>query len=436
MTVGAEAGANETRALFFGWRIVAAAFVLAVFGWGLGFYGPPIYLHAVVMARGWSLPLVSAAVTVHLLAGALVVANLPALHRRFGLPLVTNLGSAALAGGIVCWAVAGQPWQLFAASVVSGCGWGTMSGAAVNALVAPWFVRLRPAALSWAYNGSSVGGVIFSPLWVAAIGEVGFPAAAAVVGAVTVATILFLTTRYFSKTPGSMGLAPDGHAAAAPATLAAAPQLRPLPGPLLWRDIRFRTLSAGMAFGLFAQIGLLAHLFSLLAPRLGEPFAGVAIGLATAAAVAGRTLMGSLMPAGADRRRLACASYVVQVAGSLILLGAAGQAPTLLIVGVVLFGAGIGNATSLPPLIAQSEFAKEDVGRAVALIVATSQAAYAFAPAAFGLLREAAAPAISTPGAAPYLYGAAALLQTAAIVAFLIGRPQRKIRYRPSAARR
>jgi Major Facilitator Superfamily len=311
-----------------------------------------------------------------------------------------------------------------------------MSGAAINALVAPWFTRLRPAALSWAYNGSSVGGVIFSPLWVAAIGEVGFPAAAAVVGAVTVTTILFLTGRYFSKTPESMGLTPDGHAAAAPVTLSAAPQLRPLPGPLLWRDIRFRTLSAAMAFGLFAQIGLLAHLFSLLAPRLGGQLAGVAIAFATAAAVAGRTLMGSLMPAGADRRLLACASYVVQVAGSLILLGAAGQNPTLLIVGVVLFGAGIGNATSLPPLIAQSEFAKEDVGRAVALIVATSQAAYAFAPAAFGLLREAAVPAISTPGAAPYLYGAAALLQAAAIIAFLIGRPQRKIRYCPSAARR
>jgi MFS family permease len=421
MTVELEAKVWTTRHLFFGWRIVAAAFVLAVFGWGLGFYGPPIYLHAVILARGWSLSLVSAAVTVHLLAGALVVANLTALHRRFGLPLVTSTGSAALASGVICWALAAQPWQLLAASVVSGCGWGTMSGAAVNALVAPWFVRLRPAALSWAYNGSSVGGVMFSPLWVAAIGAIGFPAAASVIGAVTVITILFLTIRYFSKTPASMGLNADGHAAVS-ADLTPGPQARPLPGPLLWRDARFRTLATGMALGLFAQIGLLAHLFSLLVPRLGEQLSGIAIGLATAAAVAGRTLMGSLTPARADRRLLGCASYVVQVAGSLALLGAAGQNPTLLIVGVALFGAGIGNATSLPPLIAQSEFATQDVGRAVALIVAISQAAYAFAPAAFGLLREAAAPISSTPGAAPFLFGAAALLQAAAIVAFLIGR--------------
>jgi hypothetical protein len=32
---------------FDGWRVVAAAFIVAVFGWGVGFYGPPVYLEAV-----------------------------------------------------------------------------------------------------------------------------------------------------------------------------------------------------------------------------------------------------------------------------------------------------------------------------------------------------------------------------------------------------
>ena len=62
---------------FFGWRVVAAAFVLAAFGWGVGFYGPPIYLHAVVERTGWSVALVSAAVTAHFLVGVPVVANMP-----------------------------------------------------------------------------------------------------------------------------------------------------------------------------------------------------------------------------------------------------------------------------------------------------------------------------------------------------------------------
>ena len=56
---------------------------------------------------------------------------------------------------------------------VSGAGWSAMSAAALNAIVSPWFVRARPAALAMAYNGGSIGGIIFSPLWVAAIATSG-----------------------------------------------------------------------------------------------------------------------------------------------------------------------------------------------------------------------------------------------------------------------
>lgn len=49
----------------------------------------------------------------------------------------------------------------------------------------------------------------------------------------------------------------------------------------------------------------------------------------------------------------------------------------LMIAGVLLFGLGICNATSLPPLIAQAEFDKKDASRVVTLTVAISQAVYA-----------------------------------------------------------
>src|SRR4029077_1447183 len=131
--------------------------------------------------RGWPVALVSAAVTVHFLVGAVVVANLPALHRRFGLAATTVAGAVSLAIGVVGWAVAREPWQLFAATILSGAGWVAMGGAAINAMIAPWCERGRPAALAMAYNGASVGGVILSPLWVATIGLLGFAQAAMLV---------------------------------------------------------------------------------------------------------------------------------------------------------------------------------------------------------------------------------------------------------------
>src|SRR5262249_34093618 len=149
---------------FYGWRVVAAVFVLATFGWGVGFYGPPVYLHAVREARGWSVTVASAAVTAHFLFGAIVIANLPTLYGRFGVARVTKFGSIAAAAGIAGWAVAREPWQLFALTLLSGGGWVTMGAAAVHSIIAPWVLRGRPAALSFASNGSHLRGLTFFPL--------------------------------------------------------------------------------------------------------------------------------------------------------------------------------------------------------------------------------------------------------------------------------
>ena len=233
-----------------------------------------------------------------------------------------------------------------------------------------------------------------------------------------VAAIWILARLYYGRTPAELGLAPDGGAPGAAPRSPVAASARPLPGPALRRDICFVTLAAGMALSLFAQIGLIAHLYSLLVPALGAQIAGFAAALATAAAIGGRTIVGWAMPAGADRRRFAAVNLAVQVAGCAAFLLADGQNPALLLLGVVLFGAGIGNVTSLPPLIAQTEFVPQDTARVVPAIVAIGQAGYAFAPAAFGLLR-ALGPG---PAAAPWVFAAAAGLQIAAAVAFLSAR--------------
>jgi Major Facilitator Superfamily len=408
---------------FYGWRVVGAAFVLGAFGWGMGFFGPPVFLSVVRETRGWPLVLVSTAVSFHFLVGAVTGARLAALHRRFGVAAVTKAGALSLAAGILGWATVTAPWQLFAVGALSGAGWGAMSAAALNAIVSPWFVRSRPAALAMAYNGGSIGGVIFSPLWVAAIGILGFPLAAAAIGGFMAVTMWVLADAIFSRTPEQMGVTPDGDAPGTHTAAVTSENARPLPGALLWRDRRFLTLAAGMGLGLFAQIGLVAHLFSLLVPALGAQRAGLAMGLVTALAIAGRSLLAWMMPLGADRRLAACAGYALQLSGSLTLAAAGGDSVPVLLLGVVLFGAGFGNATSLPPLIAQVEFVKKDVGRVVGLIVGISQGGYAFAPALFGLVRQFAPHAAdAAPGAAPHLFLAAALVQALAVAAFLAGR--------------
>ena len=145
------------------------------------------------------------------------------------------------------------------------------------------------------------------------------------------------------------------------------------------------TLSAAFALGLFAQIGLFVHLIARLEPGFGAALAATAISLITLCAVLGRTLLGWLLGA-RDRRLAAAANFLMQAAGSLLLAFGEGMAP--LAAGCMLFGLGVGNLVSLPPLIAQCEFRPADVGTVVALVTAINQAVFALAPAAFGWLHD------------------------------------------------
>ncbi len=412
------------RRLFFGWRVVGAAFTDAVFAWGIGFYGPPVFLEVLHASRGWPIALVSAALTAHFLAGAVVVSRLATLHERLGLVAATRLGAGLTALGLLGWALAPEAWLLFLAAPLSGAGWALTGAAALNAMVSPWFVRRRPAALSLAFNGASMGGVIFAPLWVALIGWLGFPGAAASVAATALLVLWVLAGRYLGRDPAAMGLVPDGDAAnggaaeaSRPAPAQAGRLAAPLAAPLLspWRDRRFLALATAAALALFAQIGLVAHLFSLLVPALGKPGAGSTMAGVTGCAIFGRFLLGFLLPPGLDRRLAAAVNVGLQALGSVVLLLAADSVP-LLLLGCALFGPGLGNVTSLPPLIAQAEFRPAEQARVVAWVTATGQAAYAFAPAAFGLLRDLQGP--------EWLFAAAALVQLAAAGSFMAGRLQ------------
>ena len=163
---------------FYGWRVVGAAFVLAAFGWGIGFYGPPVFLSVVQrdarLAAWRSSPRPSPPISWS--------ARSPAPTCR------GSIGRFGAAGGHA----RSPPWRWPPASRLGcrarrlaavRCGCPQRRRLERHERGGPQRHRLalvrrarRPAALAMAYNGGSVGGIIFSPLWVAAIAALGFPA--------------------------------------------------------------------------------------------------------------------------------------------------------------------------------------------------------------------------------------------------------------------
>jgi len=390
---------NNSRANRASWNVARVAFVVAMFGWGLGFYGVSMYIPALHQLRGWPIATVSFAVTAHYLVSALIIAQLPVLYRRFGVKRVTMVGVFLSAAGALAWSRADTLWQLAPAVLLSGAGWSAMGGAALNAIVAPWFDKDRPRAMGFAFNGASAGGLAFTPLWAFLIERFDLFVAATVLASAAVLIAFPLVARFLALAPKS----------ATAKSYVAQPTSSRL---MILRQPAFLTISVAFALGLFAQIGLVAHLIPRLGPVLGASTAALAISLITVCAIAGRVLLGRLLGQH-DRRTAAMMNLMVQACGTGLLI--VSPHPVALWTGCVLFGLGFGNLTSLPPLLAQAEFPAGDVGTVVALVTAINQAVFAFAPGLFGLMRD-------VSGDYTISFATAAIAQLLAAAVIFVGR--------------
>src|SRR5437762_15390 len=181
---------DETSIRYDGWRIVLVCFLLATFGWGLGFYGQSVYVAELHRLHGWPASLVSSGTTFFYLFGALLVAFVSEAIRCFGPRNCLLAGVVAMAAAAVLIGQVTEPWQLYAANAMLAFGWaGTSLGIITNTL-GLWFDHKRGMAISLALNGASFGGIIGVPLLVAAIGAFGFSGAMIAAAVVMVALMV------------------------------------------------------------------------------------------------------------------------------------------------------------------------------------------------------------------------------------------------------
>src|SRR5262249_6889212 len=195
---------------FYGWNVVGATFVMALFSFGLGFYGLSVYVAMLQRLHGWSASAVSMPVTVYYVAGALLTASAGDLYERFGPRCVLAVGSVAMAAGVAALGLVTEPWQLYPVFLVLSVGWGLMSGAAINIILAPWWERRRGLAISIAFNGATLGGVVITPALIPLIGVVGFSRALEIAALVLLVALVPVAIGVMRRGPEEFGLGRDG----------------------------------------------------------------------------------------------------------------------------------------------------------------------------------------------------------------------------------
>ena len=150
---------DETSARYDGWRIVVVCFLVATFGWGLGFYGQSVYLAELHRLHGWPASLISSGTTFFYLFGAVLVAFVSEAMRALGPRNCLLGGIVAMAGAATMMGQVTSPWQLYLANALLAFGWaGTSLGVITNTL-GLWFDKKRGMAISLALNGASFGGI-------------------------------------------------------------------------------------------------------------------------------------------------------------------------------------------------------------------------------------------------------------------------------------
>ena len=393
--------------------MVAFCFLAAVFTWGLGVFGSSVYLHEVTKARGWSVSLVSAGITVFYLAAALVLPAVGAAIDRRGSRSVIAGGAVLLALGVGAMGHVAAPWQLYAAFVCMGLGYATMSVIGLSATIAPWFEKYQGRAVAMALTGASVGAMVVVPLVALSIARHGFPATttgAAAVAAITLVPLAVVVLRY--RGPAELGLGRDG--AASPEARAGAGAAAAAPA---WtraealRSLALWSVAVGFALGLTAQVGFFTHQVKLAEPVLGATGAGWLVGVTGLAGLLGRLLLAWI----ADRialRGYAAAIFATQALALVVIVIAPG-APILVVMTFV-YGFCLGQITTLSPIIVRREFGAASFGTVFGVAGTVIQLSSAFGPALYGVARD-------LLGSYPPVLAIAAGFELAALAVVLAG---------------
>ncbi|MFQ5664999.1 MAG: MFS transporter [Candidatus Binatia bacterium] len=333
--------------LFYGWRIVAVAFLTHCITTGIVFYSFGVFLSSLSHHFGWSRAQISVGFSLVALCGAVYAPFVGRFIDRFGPRPSQLVGATAMSVGFLLLrdvTTLTQFYVLMGALVSFGST--ALGPLPSNTAVANWFVRQRGRALGISTAGISMGGVIFVPLTQFLIDRYGWRDAFGGLGIFILAIAIPPVALFMRRSPESMGLRPDG---AAPPRRGAAfdwdHELERSWTPAQAMGHRtFWLIAAAFALTVMGLSATLLHLIAFLRDRgLSGAHASWVLGATAGVGVVGKLGFGALLDR-FEQRRVIMWCFGLQALGLVFLVAATSWVTLLLYVLVYGFAMG-GNAT-------------------------------------------------------------------------------------------
>src|SRR5882724_1477220 len=357
----------NSRKIFYGWWVVAAAFLNLFFVVGIIFYGFPVFYASFVESLGFT----RAQVTQGFFLGFLII-GLPsgflagAIINRIGARWVIMTGAGLVGLSLLLMARMTKLWQYEALCVLEVLGYVFAGPIANQVLVARWFRARRGRAMGIAYLGLGFGGVVAPMLVNYLIRSYGWRHALEIV-AVALMAVLFPVGIWITRsTPEESGFRPDGEAErglsgdafAIAGSFGVAQAVRT---KNFWLILLGSTLAIG-------AIGAVIQHFILFLKDQGYSSAVAArfsAGLLVAS-LAGRILVGYAVDLVSKKN--AMAGFYFLIGASVVLLMAA-RVPTVVWAFAAIFGFSMGADYMLVSLVTAECFGTSSLGKLLALII-------------------------------------------------------------------
>lgn len=214
--VGGAALTQARGGFFRGWLVVAAAFSVLFFAYGLQFsYG--VFVSGMAAELGWSRAATALPYSLYVFAYSILSAATGRATDRFGPRPVITIGAVLLGLGWGSSALVQQPWHLnITLGVVAALGM-SVAWVPCNATVSRWFTRKRGTAVALASSGGSLGNLIVPAVAAALIALWGWRWSMAVI-AIIAASCMLVAARFMVRDPETVGLWPDGETIPPPPT--------------------------------------------------------------------------------------------------------------------------------------------------------------------------------------------------------------------------
>jgi OFA family oxalate/formate antiporter-like MFS transporter len=370
---------SKTReGIFYGWYIVAIAFIANFIAVGSSFYIFNAFMEPLCAARNWTRTDVNVALVIGLFFGTFSQLLYGTLVMRIGARVLMLIGSIVAGLTFIMLMRVQHIWQFYLLFILLELGTGAYNGIVSNTLVNNWFVEMRGRAMGIATAGISLSGAIFPFVAMIMILQSSLAGASIWIGLIIIA-IGPLSWMLVKDWPESQGLAPDGKS---PKDIPLIPIMPPLQQPALRgldsRDKpissnegggRVWTLTSLLRTGAFWKVGigfgiLLAGISGVMA-QLKPRFSDIGFADTTAMIMMSATaLIGAIgkyawgmLCDRFDSRRVVAVLIIANGLG--LLLALFPSSLTALILFIIIFGFAMGGAMSTYPIIVADLFGRE-----------------------------------------------------------------------------